>query len=322
MKRFLLFIFILGIFACSGNKQVDIAGIYPSPFIGLWENIVQNDSVQNLSLRIGERNDSLLFAFFWERSEPLYMTGNPQKDSKGEMIPQLCLAVPKRGNRAIGTIVNQYFSVYCNYPKNEYYPIAFELKSLDTLTFKIDGEVNYWPDSAILVRRSNENSVFSTEVVDLYKENYLVPDADVSHENRFDISGFSLSPFIGRWGWEKNSPAQTFYIDIGIQDDSLLFAAGGVFLGGNKIQTAVYDDDGKIIPQARMLAPQKGSRINGTFIDVNSISFYGTITSKVNLSLELFSKNTLLFKTDKSIDYWPDSVVMVRINDELPLFAK
>ena len=321
MKRFLFFLFILSIFACNNNRQVDVAGIYPSPFIGLWENIGQNDSIQNLSLRIGERNDSLLLAFFWERNEP-YMTGNPLKDSKGEMIPQLCLAVPKCGNKATGTIVNQYFSIYCNYPKNKYYPIVFELKSLDTLTFKIDGEVNYWPESAVLVRRSNENSDFSTEIIDLYKENYLIPDADISNKNRFDVSGISPSPFIGLWGWEKNGPAETFYIDIGIQGDTLLFAAGGVFLGGNKIQTAIYDDDGKIMPQARMHAPQKGNRINGTFLDVNSISFYGAITSKVNLSLELFSKNTLLFKSDKSIDYWPDSAVMVRINDELPLFAE
>jgi hypothetical protein len=85
------------------------------------------------------------------------------------------MAVPKNGNKAVGTIVNQYFSVFQNYPKNEYYPLVFELKSLDTLTFKISGEVNYWPDSAMLVRVNSDNPAFSNEIVDLYKENAFVP---------------------------------------------------------------------------------------------------------------------------------------------------
>ncbi len=161
MKRYLLFLFILSVFACGGNKQVDVAGISPSPFVGLWENVARNDTIQNLSLRIGERNDSLLLAFFWERNEPFYMTGNPLKDSRGEMIPQVCLPLPEYGNKAIGTILNQNFSVYCNYPKNEYFPITFELKSLDTLTFKIDGEVNYWPDSAVMVRINDKLPLFA-----------------------------------------------------------------------------------------------------------------------------------------------------------------
>ena len=59
--------------------------------------------------------------------------------------------------------------MYCNYPKSEHFPITFKLKSLDTLTFKIDGEVNYWPESAILIRKNSENPTFSTEIVDLYK---------------------------------------------------------------------------------------------------------------------------------------------------------
>ena len=178
MKRFLQLISLLSVIACSGNKQVDVTGISPSPFVGCWECVGANDSIQNLSVHIGERGDSLFVAFFWERQEPFYMTGNPLSDSRGYAIPQACISVPKSGNKAVGNIVNQYFAVFQNYPENEYYPIAFELKSFDTLTFKISGNVNYWPDSAALVRKSNDNYTFSTEVIDLYRENYLVPDAD------------------------------------------------------------------------------------------------------------------------------------------------
>ena len=206
MKRLLVILSVLSIIACGGNKKVDVAGISPSPFVGCWECVGANDSIQNLSVRIGERGDSLLVAFFWERQKPFYMTGNPLNDSKGNAIPQACMAVPKNGNKAVGTIVNQYFSVFQYYPKNEYYPLAFELKSLDTLTFNISGEVNYWPASGVLVRKNSENYSFSTEVVDLYKENAFVPDADVSTVNTFDVAGITPTSFVGEWAWEKNGP--------------------------------------------------------------------------------------------------------------------
>ena len=155
MKRLLVILSVLSIIACGGNKKVDVAGISPSPFVGCWECVGANDSIQNLMLRIGEQGDSLLVAFYWERQEPFYMTGNPLNDCKGYAIPQACMAVPKNGNKAVGTIVNQYFSVFQKYPKNEYYPLALELKSLDTLVFKIGGEVNYWPASGVFVRKNS-----------------------------------------------------------------------------------------------------------------------------------------------------------------------
>lgn len=161
MKRILQIICVFGIVACGGKKQVDVAGVTPSPFVGFWECAGANDSIQNLSVRIGERGDSLLVAFYWERQNPFYMTGNPLSDSKGNAIPQACIPVPKSGNRAVGNIVNQYFSVYQNYPQNEYYPIFFELAALDTLTFKITGNVNYWPDSGVMVRTGSEPPVFA-----------------------------------------------------------------------------------------------------------------------------------------------------------------
>ena len=302
MKKVLLYLGVLCVIACSGSRQVDVSGISPSPFVGYWECVGANDSIQNLSVHIGERNDSLLVAFYWERQEPFYMTGNPLSDSNGNAIPQACISVPKSGNKAVGNIVNQYFAVFQNYPKNEYYPIAFELKSFDTLTFKISGNVNYWPDSAALVRKSNDNYTFSTEVIDLYRENYLVPDADVSGVNEFDVTGMEPSPFIGSWGWDKNGSWQNFSVEIAANGDSLLLAAGGVFLGGARIQMPEYDENGNAVAQARLLAPKRGNKAVGRFF----------LDADCAVTLELFSNKTLLFKTEAPIGFWPDSAVMVR----------
>ena len=309
MKRLLVILNVLTIIACGGNKQVDVAGISPSPFVGCWECVGANDTIQNLSVRIGERGDSLLVAFFWERQEPFYMTGNPLSDSKDNAIPQVCIPVPKSGNSAVGTIVNQYFSVFQKYPKNEYHPLAFELKSLDTLTFKISGNVNYWPDSGVLVRKNSENYSFSTEVVDLYKENAFVPDADVSSVNKFEVAGIVPTPFVGEWGWENNGPWQDFSIGIAAKGDSLLLVAGGVFLGGARIQMPEIGGDGNYLPQAHLLVPTRGNTATGRFF----------LDADCGVTLELFSDNTLLFKTAKEIGFWPDSAVMVRISSDSPV---
>lgn len=310
MKRLLVILNVLTIIACGGNKQVDVAGISPSPFVGCWECVGANDTIQNLSVRIGERGDSLLVAFFWERQEPFYMTGNPLSDSKDNAIPQVCIPVPKSGNSAVGTIVNQYFSVFQKYPKNEYHPLVFELKSLDTLTFKISGNVNYWPDSGVLVRKNSENYSFSTEVVDLYKENAFVPDADVSSVNKFEVAGIVPTPFVGEWGWEENGPWQDFSIGIAAKGDSLLLVAGGVFLGGARIQMPEIGGDGNYLPQAHLLVPTRGNTATGRFF----------LDADCGVTLELFSDNTLLFKTAKKLGFWPDSAVMVRISSDSPVF--
>lgn len=310
MKRLLVILNVLTIIACGGNKQVDVAGISPSPFVGCWECVGANDTIQNLSVCIGERGDSLLVAFFGERQEPFYMTGNPLSDSKDNAIPQACIPVPKSGNSAVGTIVNQYFSVFQKYPKNEYHPLAFELKSLDTLTFKISGNVNYWPDSGVLVRKNSENYSFSTEVVDLYKENAFVPDADVSSVNKFEVAGIVPTPFVGEWGWENNGPWQDFSISIAAKGDSLLLVAGGVFLGGARIQMPEIGGDGNYLPQAHLLVPTRGNTATGRFF----------LDADCGVTLELFSDNTLLFKTAKKLGFWPDSAVMVRISSDSPVF--
>lgn len=311
MKRLLQILLILCITACNENKKhcVDVKDIFPSPFVGYWENIGENDTIQNLSLRIGERNDSLLIAFYWERQKPFYMTGNPLKDSNGYAIPQVCIQVPRSGNKAVGTIVNQYFSTFQNYPKNEYYPIVFELKSLDTITFKIDGVVNYCPDRGVLVRKNSDNYSFSNEITDLYKENNLILNDDIVSQNNFDVAGISSSPFIGKWEWEKNDSWQNFNISIGGKGDSLILAVDGVFLGGAKIQSPEYDNNGRILPQAWLKIHQTGNKATGDFFDTNCI-----------VTLTLLGNNTLLFNSEKPIGFCPDSAVMVRSDNKSPYF--
>ncbi len=303
MKRLLLIILVLCIIACNGDRKhyVDVQDISPSPFIGYWECIGDNDTIRNLSVRIGERNDSLLIAFYWERQVPFYMTGNPLKDSNGDDIPQICITAPESGNKAVGTIVNQYLSIFQNYPKNEYYPVTFELRSLDTLTFRIDGVVNYWPCSGVLLRKNSENNKFSNETTDLYKENAFVPDTDITQQNNFDVAGIVPSPFIGKWEWEKNDSWQEFGININAEGDSLRLTADGVFFGGTRIQMPICDNDGNPQPQASLFIPKHGNKAEGHFFDTNC-----TVT------LELFSNNTILFKTYEPLGFWPDSAVMVR----------
>lgn len=217
--------------------------------------------------------------------------------------------LPESGNKVIGTIVNQYFSIFQNYPKNEYFPVTFELKSLDTLTFRIDGTVNYWPCSGELVRKNSENNKFSNETTDLYKENAFVPDADITQQNIFDVAGIVPSPFIGKWEWEKNDSWQKFGININTEGDSLLLTAGGVFLGGARIQMPVCDNEGNLHPQARLFIPKHGNKAEGHFFDTNCA-----------VTLELFSNNTILFKTDEPLGFWPDSAVMVRSGNSSPNF--
>jgi hypothetical protein len=323
MKQFVLLIFALAILACNKNeKPIDVTGITPSPFIGYWEEASENDSIKNLSIRIGERNDSLLVAFYWESKRVSYITSEPFKDAKREIIPQACIAVPKSGNKAIGNIVNQYFSVYNLYPNNEYYELVFELKTLDTLTYKITGETNYWPDSATLVRRNNDNQHFSTETVEVYRENYLVADVDANAPNNFNITGTAPTIFIGKWGWEKNGVWNDFNISIGERNDSLLIACGGFFYGGRKIQPIEYDNKDRIIPNARLAIPKSGNTARGTFANSRMDSFYSIDTCDYAISLELKSYNTLIFKTEKPIGYWPDSAVMVRTGHKSEPFTE
>lgn len=66
---------------------------------------------------------------------------------------------------------------------------------------------------------------------------------------QIDVAGFSPSPFVGKRAWEKNGPWQDFSISIAAKGDSLLLVAGGVFLGGSRIQMPDWGNDGTPLPE-------------------------------------------------------------------------
>jgi hypothetical protein len=159
---------MLSILACGGSKkQIDVAGISPSPFIGYWEIATENDSIKKLSLYIGERNDSLLVAmngiFFGGRKiQP------SEYDEKERLIPQARIATPKSGNTANGTFTNSrmkhfYGTDSCNYA------ISLELKSNNTLIFKTEKPIGNCPDSAIMVRIDDRSPIFTDDLPHFYK---------------------------------------------------------------------------------------------------------------------------------------------------------
>ena len=64
------------------------------------------------------------------------------------------------------------------------------------------------------------------------------------------------------------------------------------------------------LPQACLLAPTLGNIAVGRFF----------LDADCTVTLELFSKNTLLFKTGEQLGFWPDSAVMVRTSCDNPIF--
>ena len=126
------------------------------------------------------------------------------------------------------------------------------------------------------------------------------------------VAGITPSPFIGTWKWEANDSWHKFTIYIATKGDSLLFAAGGVSKGGARVDMPEYDESGKIIAQARLLAPENGNKAVGRF----------NAGSRGMVTLELFSNSTMLFRSDAAIAAFPDSAVMVKASEKAPLFAE
>ena len=71
----------------------------------------------------------------------------------------------------------------------------------------------------------------------------------------------------------------------------------------------ICDNEDTPLPQARLSLPKHGNKAEGHFFDTNCA-----------VTLELFSNNTILFKTDEPLGFWPDSAVMVRSGNSSPNF--
>ncbi|MBR5335126.1 MAG: hypothetical protein IKV23_02505 [Bacteroidaceae bacterium] len=87
----------------------------------------------------------MLVAFYREREEPFFMTGNPLKDSKKEIIPQVCVALPKNGNKAVG-----------RFNAGSRGTVTLVMFSNSTMLFRSDAAIAAFPDSAVMVKASEK----------------------------------------------------------------------------------------------------------------------------------------------------------------------
>ena len=70
------------------------------------------------------------------------------------------------------------------------------------------------------------------------------------------------------------------------------------------------------------LSPLKAGTQQAEIFANSRMNFFSdTDTCDYAISLELKSNNTLIFKSEKAIGYWPDSAVMVRTDSKSPIFT-
>lgn len=123
-----------------------------------------------------------------------------------------------------------------------------------------------------------------------------------------------LSPFVGTWDWEKNSPDEdSFYIWVGERNDSLLFSIGGVFYGGRKIHMPGVDLNYNDIPMVKVLITKNNivkSKISEAYSDFHFDPDRRYVYN--DISFELINDSTMLFVLDDNKGYWPDTAIMKR----------
>ena len=122
----------------------------------------------------------------------------------------------------------------------------------------------------------------------------------------------AVSPFVGTWDWEFNSPDKnSFCIWIGERNDSLLICMGGVFYGGRKIHMPDFDIDGNFITMVKIAMP-KGNFAKSKICD--EISSYCEQGNRryYDISFELLSDTAMRFILNDNKGYWPDTAIMIR----------
>ncbi len=158
MKKLLSLLLVLFVATASVFSQTS----KQSPFVGAWywsENI---DSVQHFRIKIGERNDSLLFAI-----GGIFYCGNKihTEDYDSELKSVAQVRVKKRPSKILKSKISQVISnFYGSYEEEEIYNlVSFELLNDTTMRFILNDKKGYWPDTAIMFRGGRENWKFSTE---------------------------------------------------------------------------------------------------------------------------------------------------------------
>ena len=158
MKKLLSLLLVLFVATASVFSQTS----KQSPFVGAWywsENI---DSVQHFRIKIGERNDSLLFAI-----GGIFYCGNKihTEDYDSELNSVAQIRVKKRPSKILKSKISQVISnFYADYEEEEIYNlVSFELLNDTTMRFILNDKKGYWPDTAIMFRSDRENRKFSTK---------------------------------------------------------------------------------------------------------------------------------------------------------------
>ena len=153
-------------FLYNKESKYDVAGKSPSPFVGKWRWVYDKPGVTNISVNIGERNDSLFVAFYCIYDYGSYI-GGPMSDRNNKTQADVCIALPKSGNTVKGVNVYKPF---------DYMPAPFDsvfLRLIDknTLVIKVGGGDNFYvPRQAAFKREHNRNIEFSPIVEYIYAD--------------------------------------------------------------------------------------------------------------------------------------------------------
>ena len=138
-----------------------------SPFVGVWDWKTESIS---FSVRIGERNDSLLFTM-----GGVFYSGNrihsSEWDEENKALQMI--RIKKQKGRIIKTKISEGISswIYNENRANNYNDISFELLNDSTMRFTLNDSRSYWPDTAIMLRRDYTNPDFSDKTYEhMYKE--------------------------------------------------------------------------------------------------------------------------------------------------------
>ena len=169
MKKTLLTITFLTLFFCIQGFCLSKEEKNASPFVGTWNWTEDIDSVQSFTIFVGERNDSLLFSL-----NGIFYCGNILHgynfDNNGNLVADVRVPLPK-GNKVKGKISILISNFYGD-PRegSKYNHVSFELLNDTTMSFILDDDKPYWPDTAIMIRRDYINHTFSQrEDYHLYK---------------------------------------------------------------------------------------------------------------------------------------------------------
>ena len=136
-----------------------------SPFVGIWDWETESAC---FSIRIGERNDSLLFTMggvFYGGNR----IHNSEWDEENKALQMI--RIKKQKGRIIKTKISEGISswVYHKDSAENYNDTSFELLNDSTMRFILDDSRSYWPDTAIMLRRDYTNTAFSDKT---YKHLY------------------------------------------------------------------------------------------------------------------------------------------------------